>query len=417
MEEEEDNDYPENDNDNNQLNNFWDNKLEENASEKIKSLFEKAKNELDNILEEFTDNVIKDIKGIKATNQIKSKFNNLNKLPLIPKGNHELINSVLLCLCNIDIIRNFCICAEKEEIYQKMKKENNFFSNFVKFIEELWTVKGKDYKPIVITENLKRIMNGDYKTTNPGLIFENILTAIKDELNPVKLDLSGINNSYIKFDEQQSKYKFEKKIESNKSLIFKEFFSNMEIKFRCPTNVDIFIYEYSNIPVVNLYLKSANLQNISNEEKDIFNNINLKESFSALLTDQDTKKIECKICNEEQNYIVTKRLIKANKILIININRKNDEKRDVKLNYEFKYKSEIFWSDENNKNMEYELVGVIIKNNELGGALYTYFKYVQEKKWFVYDHSKVGNIQKVANEKEIIDPKNAIILIYENTSI
>ena len=396
-----------------ELNELWEAKLKNKAIERINSIIDEAKIDLKKMIDNI--NYKKDNKSIniEKPNNDNNKLIKLNNFPLdVRGGQNDLINSVLISLSNIDLIRNFFYNDEKkEEILKKFEKKqiSNFFCVFSKFIYELWTSYNDYYESKVIHAILKNLMNEIYNTEDLGLIFKFIISTLDKEikgLNPISKKYSKINgdNSYM-YDQEKARKIFEESHILGDNFI-SQFFSTLEKKERCPRNKDFIRYSYSHIPVVNLFIQYNQLED---EDDYIINSLDLKESFAVLLSRKDTNKVICNACKMEEDFYVSKKLIRVSKYLIININREKDKEHKITLNYDLTYNQ--FSDEEQNTNTEYQLICVIIKKYK--EKLQTFCRNINDKKWYVYDQKKEGNVSIVNNLYEIIDTKFANILIYE----
>lgn len=304
-----------------------------------------------------------------------------------------LINLILIYLSNIDKLTRYFLKPKNEEaiLFKSRQNPNGIYlsPSYLKLLDHLWKGRKKVYEPIEIHEKLKMLMNNDYYSTNPGFIINFIVNQLHKELN---LNNNITNQPSWDFNMQNGFQIFVNYLLSNNDEISDEFFSAIRITKTTSQNKPVFLFQST--VVFNLYLYNINNQFIS-----------LEQNFKDLFFDMNDKNYYC-INNELFNEKV---IITIPKILILNINRNNNQKQY--LNYSHILNDNNLIVNNGQQPGKYELYCVIIskfENND--NIFYAYIKNVIDRKWYLYD--KEG-IKLVKNEKEVIDMENASLLIYQ----
>lgn len=380
-----------------EINELWENELKNPLIKNLNSHFEimmkGIQKHLDLNKNEIANNIDKLVNIVKPVD-IKSKMNKYCNNVIYENNTNDLLNLILICLSNIQPLVFFCL-ENQNEILNKIKEKQNFFSLLIEFFNNVWLNKN-NYNPIKI-HNLLKLNKRIYDSENPGDIINFILTKLNDELNVNK----KINNNNInRYIEEEVFYNFKETIKNNKTKISELFFVNYEIRKTC-SQCEVPTYYYEQKPIINLYIQNQLKSSIvlTGELKDI----SLKKNFKFLLNDyidveKDCEicqgKIKCKINNDIKNY--------DNDILIINLNRDKDPTH--KRNISFPPVLE-------NGKFNYGLISVLNRNVPLNDKEYNlYCKNFVDNKWYVYNRNNV-NIEN--NENEIYNGQKALLLIYK----
>ena len=352
----------------------------------INNFYETFTNQIDDYTNAIENKVIKfDIKKLKSPRLVK-----------LPKTNDTnfLINLILQCLCNIKPLILYFLNPEKEEkIFKKSRedKTGTYLSpQFFDLIINVYKRSNNVYNPIKLHDKLKKLMNDDYNSDNPGTIIKFIIDQLHKEL---KNNESSSEDPEFNIDKKSAFNIYRCNFTVNLSKISEEFYSSIKIIITSKEGQQKYLYEA--ISVFDL--------NLSNSKKE---NLDLKKDFKVLFIDKDIKEKYCKN-NEEFNTKETKTI---SNVFIININRNKDQKQY--LEYPFNLQDIDLIEQKYNNIREFELKGVIIiKNINNENIYYAYIKSFVNKKWYLFDDN---NIELVEDENKVIDKENASLLIYKH---
>ena len=333
---------------------------------------------------------------------------------IVPQGANPLINLILNCIINIKSLLLYYFNPVKQgKIMWKSKGEPNKLGQaFLKLLDHFWKSKANEYTPIEIHQVLKSIMKNDYYTQNPGLIFEYFFTQLDNEL--MHKDLNKNNNiaedPYLIFNRKNVIESFIKK-NQNPTKISNCFYNMIETEKRCDSCGSI-QYSIENVPIINIYIEA--------NEESAYNNISFNEHFKSLLLDKNKDIIneQCMLCETEKKKHISKHILDATDIFIVNIDRNNDPNNVV----EFKYPEKIEKKDFINQNkinefkdVKYELF-CIIKNYKINNNsnFIMFCKNFVNNEWYSYNN-KI--IKKTDLNEAISDGKNTYLIIYKNINI
>lgn len=385
-----------------EIKDIWEKELKDKMKKEINSFldteYKKYDEKINDFTEEINDNMTQTIKLLGVEKMLERKKTSQNLLDI--NDSNSLINPILICLSNIKPIVYLCLGLKDSNILKKINEKNkdNFISLFIQLINNLW-MENKEYIPIEIHHFLKKLMNKDYESTDPGIIISFILSKLNEELNSEKKNnIQNINN----YNEEEVKKYYDEIFKNNKNQISVTFFINYKITRKCP-GCEAYKFCYKQKPIVNLYIEELR-GSISNDLKK-FDNLSLKENLLFLLNNDDSYiKEECSVCGKEKDFKINNNIENINnKILIININR--DE--DMRHTRSFKYEEKIIFTNSNN--IEYELICVLIQ--ELEKNILTYFKSFLDKKWYLYDNKNIVPVP--VNNRGMFNEFDAQILIYQ----
>lgn len=346
----------------------------------------------------YTNLLIKDNDDELRRKQINIKEIKYPKLINLANINNTnfLINLVLLYLSNIDRLTGYFLKAKHEEQILYKAKQNpagTFLApSYLKLLDHLWKGTKKVYDPLEIHEKLKILMQNNYYSTNPGVIINFIVNQLHQELN---LNTNMINQPDWNFNMNMAFQNFVNYFNSIHNELSDEFFSTIRITKTTAQNTPIFIYQST--VVFNLYLNNINTQFIS-----------VEQWFKNLIF--DTNDINY-YCMNNENF-KDKTVVAIPKILVLNINRNNNQKQY--LNYPPILFDNNLIENNGQQSGKYELYCVIISKYENNNnTFYAYIKNVIDYKWYLYDNE---GIKIVNNEEEIFDlenASNASLLIYQ----
>ena len=334
-----------------------------------------------------------------------SKFKNPPLITLVePNNANQLINLILRCLTNILTILPYYFNPNREEkILKKSKDDPNgvyIGPSFLKLLDNIWKSSKKEYCPIELHIALNKLMGHNYFSNNPGFIMEFILKQLDKELN---------FNPFVKMDDNDNRLNQNNSF----SLFFKQFerystkisncsFSTIKTQKTCKSCQQR-TYYFNSTPVVNIILESTN-------ENVVFNQLNLNEHLNNLLIETKDENINeyCFNCKNERNKYVKKEIFLTFSLIIFYINREKDPQNRLSFNYPERFDGKKLI----NKVFDlynYQLITVIKKNPNENNNYIAYCKSFTNNMWYSYYNQNINIVQ---NTNEIIDNKNACLLIY-----
>ena len=406
--------------------NTLNNKFNQNFDNQISQLKQAGFiNKDDNIINNNINNDIININKIEKVNESDEMLRKINidvksiikpslKSLNIPQGANPLINLILNCIINIKTLLLYYFNPVKQDkIMWKSKGNPNILGQgLLKLLDHFWKSQMNEYTPLEIHQVLKSIMKHDYYTQNPGLIFDYIFTQLDNEL--IHKDINKENNMeedpYLIYNREEVIKSFIKK-NQNPTKISNCFYNMIETEKRC---VSCGTYQYSieNVPIINIYIQA--------NEENVYNYISFNEHFKSLLLDKNKDIIneKCMLCETEKNKYISKHILDATDIFIINVDRNNDPNNVV----EFKYPEKIEKKDFINQNkinefkdVKYELF-CIIKNYKINNNsnFIMFCKNFVNNEWYSYNN-KI--IKRTDLNEAISDGKNTYLIIYKNINI
>ena len=101
-------------------------------NKQIEEQLQKIKKNIEKKLELEKKQILEKIKERKIFYDKLDKKRNIPNIKLrgLPSGMNSLINPILFCLANLDIIAEFILSDKKQEILDKFPDNNNFIRNF-----------------------------------------------------------------------------------------------------------------------------------------------------------------------------------------------------------------------------------------------------------------------------------------------
>lgn len=174
----------------------WENDLQEKFKSKINSLIDESCKKFDTKLSNFENDIKNKIDNSFNVNQIKNQMNKISRNLAYNNYGNNLITAVLLCLSNIEPFALFIL--EKKDV----KKEDGYFSLFVKLLEDLWIKTGDKFEPNLIHNQLKETDKEIYKSKNPGPIINFFLCKLHKELNSDNTKIS--EEFFVKYKNEKS---------------------------------------------------------------------------------------------------------------------------------------------------------------------------------------------------------------------
>ena len=319
----------------------------------LKNFHEDITKYMNDKLDKFKNDIISKIKNQKdQTIKIPKKLENINFL-------------IILIFQILSNIRPFVDLIYKYANIIKQKTISFCFSSFLVSKNEI----SKESHDI-----LKLILKEKYYSTEPNIIFNEILEKMIKELD-LNFKRSSANNlGNNKKTNFTNSYKYYNDLNNE---IFKIFF------FVERKKMDELIYEFIANSIYDI-----NLANLKNFEILPLENI---DNFRQI--------------NPQNNSY--KKIQEINNILMINIIR--DENKISKIIYpEYLSSNNLV---ENEKNNKFELISVIIKQKI--NDKYIFYAFIKDnllKKWYLYDEN---GIKELDDNNKIFNEQNAAFIIYQ----
>ena len=296
-----------------------------------------------------------------------------------------IINPILFCLANLDIIAEFILSDEKQEILDKFPDNNNFIRNFHDLMVDIRDNVIISPSFDKMHEYIRTRMNETYQSQDPKFIINSFLSKLDEEIKLAQVDknnkFSNLIQDYFSFtlittktcvNYYQSLNEEEKKVEKKKCII-----------------IDLFLGDS--------VLSSA--VDFEDNFRDLFLSKEAMDNFNEL----------CSFCHYGMN--LSKSVENLKKYLIININREKESQNLIKLKY-----SSLKLKRVDNKDNYFELISALcdintntgnIEQNELkkineknGNDFRIFFKNFINDKWYADTeiHEEI-DIDKVLNEE------------------
>ena len=301
-----------------------------------------------------------------------------------------IINPILFCMANLDIITEFILSDEKQEILDKFPDNNNFIRNFHDLMVDIRDNNILSPNFINMHKYLQTEMKETYKCQDPKFIINSFLSKLDEEIKLAQVDknnkFSNLIQDYFSFtlittktcknyspSSEQSVEKIEKKEEKQQCII-----------------IDLFLGES--------VLSSA--VDFEDNFRDFLLSKEAIDNFHEL----------CSFCHYGMN--LSKSVENLKKYLIINIiNREKESQNLIKLKY-----SSLKLKRVDNKDNYFELISALcdintntenIEQNELikineknGNDFRIFFKNFINDKWYANTEMKEEiDIEKVLNEE------------------
>ena len=363
-------------------------------NKQIEEQLQKIKKNIEKKLELEKKQILEKIKERKIFYDKLGKKRNIPNIKLrgLPSGMNSLINPILFCLANLDIIAEFILSDKKQEILDKFLDNNNFIRNFNDLMVDIRDNNILSPNFDNMHKYLQTEMKETYKSQVPKYIINSFLSALDKEINLAKVNngnkFSNLIQDYFSFTLITTK----NCIQDNVSIKFKE-----EKKY-----------------IIDLFLRESVLSSA----------VEFGDNFRDFLLPQDANdnfKEVCPKCKKKMN--LGKSVENLKKYLIININREKESKDLIK----FKYSSLKLKGGDNkyynfklilalcdiNTNTENIEQNELIKINEKNGTNFKiFFKNLINNQWYSDTEIFKKNIEKKLNEE--CKPN---ILIYKRDQI
>ena len=365
-------------------------------NDELNKNFKEINAQIDNALQDLSNKITKNLENtekqiktrIKEKKLFIMKLNNIKDIPnlqlrLAPQININcIINPVLFCLANLEIITEFILSEEKKEIFSKFVGISNFIVNFNYLMENIRN-KNRVNPPFdLIHDFLKNYMN-NYLTQDPAYIFNYMLSTLQNDI-----DVANVKEN-----------KFSNLIQNNFSM-------TLITKKKCNVCEHSEIVSRENKYIIDLFLRKPVIEEIRED---------LQSIFGSLLTNSNeiVNNEKCQKCGCET--IRIKSLENLKKYLIININSDADPNNKMKIDYSTPLKFSIETQNHEHKKYEYELISALCDINTTNidlnvinemnkQSFKVFFKNFINDKWFkiinINPEEFNGNIQaEISNYK------------------
>ena len=160
----------------------WEDDFETKFKNKINSLINESSKKFDTKLNDFENTIKNKIDNSFNSNELKNQMNKICRNLVDNNYENNLVDAVLLCLSNVEPFTLF--------ILEKKNEKGDYFSLFVKLLDDLWIKTVDKFESNLIPNQLKENEKQIYKSKNPGTIINFFLTKLHKELNSNNTKLS-----------------------------------------------------------------------------------------------------------------------------------------------------------------------------------------------------------------------------------
>lgn len=350
------------------------------------------------------------------------------------------INAIIQCLNQTEPLTNYFL---SEEGVFKAKNNNLKISvpssiqltpSYLEVVKNLWDVtkNNKSYSPIGFYEKLNE-MNKKFIINKPNDskdLLKFLFKQFHKELNTKESIINKEENNkestiFLQYDRAKVFNRFlENFTNNNCSIISNNFYGITEIQKKCIDCEKFFknqcimlepiIYEFKIYNMLIFPLDEIKKEKVKKNEN--INEISIYDCFEYYQTNKimhtGEKKIFCKRCNKLSEFINSYNLFNAPIILIIILNRKNNNSYNIKIEFNEKIELTSFIHFKQNK-VIYELYGVVTHLGKSGdeGHFIASCKNLIDNNWYKYNDSdilKINNFQ-----KEVLDFGKPYILFFQ----
>ena len=358
--------------------------IPQTASDNANNSMNNANNSMNNTNNSIKGEDTQRNKIINANNQ-GFHFKNLG----LPMNSNALIKLVLHCLSNMKPLLNLYLNQRTgmQQPFQNLPiYQNNLSTHFHKLIENYWN-NNNIYSLNDIDQIMKSLMNNNYYTTDPGLIFQTFLNRINFEegSNSLKMNNNYIFNNCYNYSTimQYQNHFYKTKIEN---CLYNIILTKKECK-NCKQEQLFF----QHLPIINLFVKDNK-----------FNNT-LKTDLISLAKMNDNGNFEpCPICRNMLISSNTNNIYNTSKVIIFNLNRDYDRNNMIMVEFPFGFaKNKLV--NQNVLNCNYELIAYIQKKS--------YNNFILNMKasngqWYCYDNDTI-------RQENYFDTRFVYTLIYQ----
>ena len=313
-------------------------------------------------------------------------INDLSKLPHLQtdfspnQDINYIINPVLVCLANLEVIFKFCKGKERKEVLIRINQlvPQSFLIYFIQLMEQM---RDENIISPIYTDLHLYLRNPhlkfNYNSQDPSYWIKIILEQLELNIDLVKAnDISNVITNNFKL-----------------NLITKE-------KCNYCKSIDKQILKEDKM-VLDLYLKSPGFDANTQIKKNIIDPLGSVFGSLLLKTKEQNLNKKCGFCGQELS--ISKIIKNKKKYLILNINR--DEERERKMEITYTQTLKII-DEETKEETHYELISALINinvnsNKEDNRNKYVlYSKNFINNKWFRWSTAFNGNIEKEISEQK-----------------
>ena len=345
--------------------------------------------------------------------ELKEKFKNSYEKQLkglINNGGESYINAVLQSLSNTNKLSKYFI-SEYEQNDSNKKISNEYYKLLINLGVKEKQNSSEDFKKLINEE----LQGSQQKSFQNLLNF--LLEGMHKELNEVNrnnLDNENISlNSLILFQELDSvlgKNKIENKFKTNfNSIISKLFYGIKERKYSCHICKET-KYDYEAF-----YFVELQLDQIINKRSFRYtsDSISINQCFDYYKNEEFKERkdiLKCKNCQNKCLSISNSFLYIPNYLIII-INRGKNDPNYLTITFDIIIDLTKYIINNQDKNVDvrnkYQLYSVVSQVGNKGHFV-AYCKHLKNKKWYIYNDTKVEECEENEYLKEI-----PYILFYE----
>ena len=355
------------------------------------------------------------------------------------------MNSVLQCLSQTTKLTIYFLTQSHREriinnnISLLYSDNSQLAPRYLELLENLWKKSGKKYYAPYNFMNTVNNMNPLFKRGEAGdakdfiiFILEEIHKELKKPVDIKNMKMLQVSDQFNQYDKKNALNNFFSEFSRETSIISDLFFGFIETNTVCLFCKNYFnsrnmanpiCYNYG---VFNLLIfpleevknmkNNQNLMNMNNFYQGPTNEVNIDDCFIYnQKTDYFTgeNKNYCNICKQLSDSYYTSRIYSAPNILILILNRGKGNVFKVKMNFTETINITNYVIQNENKNLVYNLYGVITHIGESGPNAHfvASCKSSIDGKWYRYNDAIVDPIKDF--QKDIHDFCSPYILFYE----
>ena len=366
----------------------------------------------------------------------KSKYTNIFDCFEEKKNNKSFFESIIYCLFNIKELTDYFLNNKPK----KIDENNSFCDEYLKIIQFLSQKKKNLFIKLNINKNDNTYNlsnnNGQEENYNENYLinscpeynfqkiirlinYQNSLNIICKILYTFHLELNQSTNNLIENEfldkilnqnesEKQNVYQnfLKESKENNDSIIYDLFYGIREAKVICNKCKNSY-YKFEIMNTIDFSIhKLAKYAKEMNNKNNIINIMDCINYYNSEKKQNEKILIECKFCNEYQNYTLQNIIYKYPEVFIIcfyydNYYLDEEDEYDIKIDFDEKIKL---------LNDEYNLFGIISLEKNIKSEDDTYIAYCKnDNKWVFYGDEVINNFD-FENDKKNIVP---IVLFYK----
>ena len=331
---------------------------------------------------------------------LRKKMGNSQSLKLLTIPNYNpLINLVLYCLVNFKPLRSLYLNHQNEQYINR--SPNYLGPALLKLFDYYWKSDSKEYSTEHIHKAIQRLLQNNYFSYNFGLIFEKIISQLRNEISSPMINNIYIDNNSYNYTESLKNLKRSFDKEQN-MILHNTSYSILDRMKQCSNCSRSFQFFFEINPIINIYLNKG-----SN------NYIDMMQSLNDLLLDNSQQTINeyCNFCKSFTNKrIASKGIIHASNLIIFNIIRAPYQNNCFNYTPRFSYQNIIKKNDYFPvQNINYDLIAIFRKvyfnNNQ---QIIVYIKNFVNGKWYAYNNKEI-----IEEQRLCYDGLNDFLLVYQ----